>query len=112
LPDVERSRQLLPGWVMVSAESGRLLENPDQLAVDLAGVLALWVLHDQRFSIPMDGGAGSVFAALCELAMTGTAVLEGLHGVAPYLSQLGDLGIDPIDDCLQAPPFGRAGCSA
>ncbi|MEI8408571.1 MULTISPECIES: hypothetical protein [unclassified Kribbella] len=30
--------RLRPGWVMVSAESGRLLDEPDQLAVDLASV--------------------------------------------------------------------------
>ncbi len=45
--------RFLPGWVMVSAESGRLLENPDQLAVDLADVR-----HDGNGVYTITTGAG------------------------------------------------------
>ena len=46
--------RFLPGWVMVSAESGRLLENPDQLAVDLADVR-----HDGNGVYTITTGAGA-----------------------------------------------------
>ncbi|MGW6198720.1 hypothetical protein ACWF0M_21415 [Kribbella sp. NPDC055110] len=45
--------RFLPGWVMVSTESGRLLENPDQLAVDLADVR-----HDGNGVYTITTGAG------------------------------------------------------
>ncbi|TCC20094.1 hypothetical protein [Kribbella speibonae] len=34
----QRAARFLSGWVLVSAESGRLLENPDELAVELGTV--------------------------------------------------------------------------
>lgn len=50
--------RFLPGWAMVSAESGRLLENPDELAVDLAsvrhegnGVYAITTQADERLRL-------------------------------------------------------------
>ncbi|WP_410785870.1 hypothetical protein [Kribbella sp. C-35] len=46
--------RFLPGWVMVRAESGRLLENPDQLAVDLADVR-----HDGNGVYTITTGAGA-----------------------------------------------------
>jgi hypothetical protein len=48
--------RFLPGWVLVSAESGRLLENPDQLAVDLADVR-----HDGNGVYTITTGTGETF---------------------------------------------------
>ncbi|GAA0597970.1 hypothetical protein HPO96_20900 [Kribbella sandramycini] len=55
---------LLPGWAMVSAESGRLLDRPDELAADLAsvrhegnGVYAITTRANDRFRLVKRVGA-------------------------------------------------------
>lgn len=55
-----------------------------------------------------DGAPGGALLAGDEAAPTGPAVAEDLHGVASGAFQLGDLGVDPVDNHFQAPSFALA----